>query len=241
VTTPVNIPALLHKANPTVKIENGQVITSSVEVARVFDKRHDDVLKSIRKLRSDVPAECLRNFAEASVEVRQPRGGTASYPVYHLTRDGFTLLAMGFTGKKALAFKLAYIDAFNRMEATLSGADNMPANRPAEVPPAPPSPLPLPPVSPPTKTLTFSVPVGGNDHRWLLHTDRHGREHVTALSHDTHIGTPAQLVQTLMESPADLHLSLDQQLTIVGTFLRNAHHAAAGYGKRLDLKPGSRT
>lgn len=60
----------------------------------------------------------LRNFEE-TVELRaNPSGGAAiPSPGYCITRDGFTLLAMGFTGKKALAFKLAYIDAFNAMAA----------------------------------------------------------------------------------------------------------------------------
>lgn len=59
----------------------------------------------------------LRNFAEGYYTL--PQTGTQQHPYYNLTRDGFFLLAMGFTGKKALQFKLAYIDAFNRMEAQL--------------------------------------------------------------------------------------------------------------------------
>lgn len=94
-------------------------ITLSTDLARHFGKRHDDVLRTIRNLLPQLSAEHLRNFAEASVEVESGNGAKASYPAYRLTRDGFTLLAMGFTGKKALAFKLAYIDAFNRMEAEL--------------------------------------------------------------------------------------------------------------------------
>jgi len=218
-SNPVNIPALLHKAKPAVKIEGGKVITSSVEVARVFDKRHDNVLRDIQNLRKDLPAECLLNFEEASVTVTQPKGGTATYPAYHLTRDGFTLLAMGFNGKKALAFKLAYIDAFNKMEAELSGR---------ALPPPPPV---------PTRTLTFTVPVGEIGHRWLLHTDKQGREIVTPLSPDTHISTPAKIVDVLMKSPADLHVTYEQQLTIVSACLRNLQHAAAGHARRLDLKP----
>jgi len=236
-TQPVNIPALLHKAKPAVKIENGKVITSSVEMARVFDKQHRHVLDAIKNLLADLPPEYLPNFRQASVEVQQPNGGTAKYPAYHLTRDGFTLLAMGFTGKKALAFKLAYIDAFNRMETSLR-APEIP-RRP--LPPLPSEPLPPPPPKPaPTKTLTFTVPLGEIGHRWLLHTDHHGREHVTPLTPETHIGTPAKIVSMLMTCPADLHLDYGQQLAIINTFLHNLHQAAAGYGKRLGLKPGGR-
>ncbi|RRD41630.1 hypothetical protein EII18_08450 [Comamonadaceae bacterium OH3737_COT-264] len=104
---------------PTLAVVDGQATTLSTDVARHFGKRHDDVLRSIRGLIVQMPEGHLRNFAEASVEVEQPNGGKATYPAYRLTRDGFTLLAMGFTGKKALAFKLAYIDAFNQMEAAL--------------------------------------------------------------------------------------------------------------------------
>ena len=59
--------------------------------------------------------------------------------MYLLTRDAFTLLAMGFTGSRALAFKVAYINAFNRMEQLLTGRAE------AQAIPAPtvsPSPLP---------------------------------------------------------------------------------------------------
>ncbi|MPM83829.1 hypothetical protein SDC9_130898 [bioreactor metagenome] len=70
-----------------------------------------------------LPDEHLRNFAQVSVEVEAGNGAKGCYPAYRMTRDGFTLLAMGFTGKKALQFKLAYIDAFNRMEAKLHGGD----------------------------------------------------------------------------------------------------------------------
>ena len=92
--------------------------TTSQQVAVVFGKRHDDLLKRIRALVSDLPADRLGYFAE-TVEMRLNPSGGAMIPSasYTITRDGFTLLAMGFTGKKALAFKLAYIDAFNAMAA----------------------------------------------------------------------------------------------------------------------------
>jgi len=119
--TPVNIPALAHSARPVVQIENGQAITISTEVARVFGKQHRHVLDAIRALLADLGEDRLPNFRQ-TVETRpNPSGGEPiKSPAYHLTRDGFTLLAMGFTGKRALAFKLAYIDAFNKMEAELA-------------------------------------------------------------------------------------------------------------------------
>ncbi len=103
-----------------VSIQNGKAATTSNVVAATFGKQHDDVLRRIRNLIAQLDVDRLRNFAETVVERANPSGGdTIKSPAYLLTRDGFTLLAMGFTGKKALQFKLAYIDAFNTMEAEL--------------------------------------------------------------------------------------------------------------------------
>jgi Rha family phage regulatory protein len=104
---------------PILVVVDGIPTTTSLDVARVFTKRHDIVLRSVENLRQQVPHERLHNFAETSTVINMPNGGTREERAYRLTRDGFTLLAMGFTGKKALTFKLAYIDAFNRMEAAL--------------------------------------------------------------------------------------------------------------------------
>jgi len=120
---PINIPALAQRAHPLVQISDGQAITVSTEVSRVFEKRHDHVLDAIRSLLKELPADSLPNFRETEIARPSPLNGEPiKSPAYHLTRDGFTLLAMGFTGKRALAFKLAYIDAFNKMEAALANA-----------------------------------------------------------------------------------------------------------------------
>ena len=105
--------------SPAITIVEGKPTTLSTDMARHFGKRHDNVMQTISALRAQVPSEHLLDFQEVSVEVEAGQGAKVSYPAYRLTRDGFTLLAMGFTGKKALAFKLAYIAAFNRMEAEL--------------------------------------------------------------------------------------------------------------------------
>lgn len=89
--------------------------TTSRQVAAVFGKRHDHVLARIRILLSELPADRLPYFREC-FEINELANGKTE-PLYTITRDGFTLLAMGFTGKKALEFKLAYIDAFNAMAA----------------------------------------------------------------------------------------------------------------------------
>lgn len=109
------IPALGASA-PSVTLIEGVPTTTSNQVALHFGKAHEDVLRRIRTLTADAPADFnARNFA--AVDFTDAKGERR--PAYRLTRDGFTLLAMGFTGKKALTFKLAYIDAFNRMEQAL--------------------------------------------------------------------------------------------------------------------------
>lgn len=90
-------------------------LTTSNNIADVFGKRHADVIRAIDNLMKDLPEEHQRNFA--LVEYIDEKG--EKRPAYKINRDGFTLLAMGFTGKKALAFKLAYIEAFNAMEKKL--------------------------------------------------------------------------------------------------------------------------
>lgn len=106
---------------PIVSITNNSVTTLSIDVASFFGKRHSDVLRSIKSLISQIPNR-LRIFAPTVVERENPSGGApVKSPAYSMSRDGFTLLAMGFTGPKALLFKIAYIEAFNRMEAQLRG------------------------------------------------------------------------------------------------------------------------
>ena len=113
---------------PTLAVVDGIPTTTSSDVAIHFGKPHNEVLRRIRNLIEQLPDDRLSNFAQ-TVETRvNPSGGAPiESPAYRITRDGFTLLAMGFTGKKALAFKLAYIDAFNRMESQLHAHAGKPA------------------------------------------------------------------------------------------------------------------
>jgi Rha family phage regulatory protein len=91
-----------------------QVSTTSVLVAEKFNKRHDDVLKAIRNV--DCSDEFrARNFAASSYKSLQNR----DLPMFIITRDGFTLLMMSFTGGKAATFREEYINEFNRMEKLL--------------------------------------------------------------------------------------------------------------------------
>lgn len=101
---------------------NGKAVTTSRKVAEVFEKQHKNVLQSIREL--EIPEDFDRlNFQ--LVEYKDAKG--EQRPEYLITRDGFTLLAMGFTGSKAMQFKLAYIEAFNAMEKELSESLPCPA------------------------------------------------------------------------------------------------------------------
>lgn len=98
--------------NELVIMHNKQAVTTSLRVAEVFGKDHKHVLETISNLAAEKSA--AKFFAEATYDNRGKQ-----YPMYYMNRDGFTLLAMGFTGKKALQFKINYIQAFNSMEATL--------------------------------------------------------------------------------------------------------------------------
>lgn len=106
--------------NGLVMVNHDQVVTTSLKVAEYFGKPHKDVLKSIRTL------ECSTEFTERNFspcfyfsELRN--NVKRKLPMYYMTRDGFTLLVMGFTGKIAARFKEAYINAFNEMERKLAG------------------------------------------------------------------------------------------------------------------------
>lgn len=106
------VPALI-----TVK---GHAVALSTDVAAYFGKRHNHVIRDIENLLSQLGEEHLLNFEEMLIDVVIGNGAVRKSRAFYMNRDGFTLLAMGFTGSKALQFKLAYIDAFNKMEAELS-------------------------------------------------------------------------------------------------------------------------
>ena len=95
--------------------QNDQVITTSLLVAETFEKEHRNVLKAIRKLMSATNVAVAQMFDETTYVNEQGK----EQPMFVMNRDGFTLLAMGFSGEKALEFKVKYINAFNKMEAEL--------------------------------------------------------------------------------------------------------------------------
>ena len=96
--------------------QNGEPVVSSRQIAENFDKNHRDVLRAVDNLKEDV-----RNFAQMFFESTEPDSYGREQRAYLMNRDGFTLLAMGFTGKAALEWKLKYIAAFNEMEKKLTG------------------------------------------------------------------------------------------------------------------------
>ena len=114
---------LLSDPVPSVSLHDGRPATTSLEVAKFFGKTHFHVMRSIKDLIEQLSDNFNQsNFGLASYLDEQAK----SRPMYIIKKDGFMLLVMGYTGKKALALKLAYIEAFNRMEAELAKR-----NRPA--------------------------------------------------------------------------------------------------------------
>lgn len=116
--------------NHVVKFEqqNHRVFCTSMDIARVFGKRHDHVLRDIENILNDLreigTSYELSNFGEVVriSKTTNPKNGklvNRKIPMYNLTRDGFSLLAMGFTGKKAMKWKMSFLNAFNQMERSL--------------------------------------------------------------------------------------------------------------------------
>lgn len=100
-----------------IKYENDQLLVTSLQVAKDFNKNHQHVMRDIRKLIDGGVQNWTDLFHEDSYIHEQNK---QEYPMYLMTRDGFTLLAMGFTGKDALEWKMKYIQAFNEMERKLN-------------------------------------------------------------------------------------------------------------------------
>lgn len=95
---------------------DGKVFADSRDIAEKFGRRHDNVLAAVDGLIKDAPSTIL-NFKEGVYTLEKT--GKQKHRFFEMTRDGFTLLVMGFTGKKALEWKVKYIEAFNKMEQGL--------------------------------------------------------------------------------------------------------------------------
>lgn len=100
--------------NSLVQVNDGQIVVESRKIAKHFDKQHKHVLDAIENITAE-------NSAVTSMfcETTYTAGTGKAYKEYLMNRDGFSLLVMGFTGKKALEWKIKYIQAFNAMEDEL--------------------------------------------------------------------------------------------------------------------------
>lgn len=101
--------------NLVFKGNEGQALTNSLLIAEKFGKYHKHVIQSIKDLITSA-----EKSANLFIESEYPDSYGRPQPMYAMNRDGFTLLVMGFTGDKALQFKLDYIEAFNRMEKSIA-------------------------------------------------------------------------------------------------------------------------
>lgn len=93
---------------------NDQAMTSSLLVAKEFGKEHNKVVRDINNLACSQEFRAA-NFGESSYVSEQGK----EFPMFTMTKDGFSFLVMGYTGKKAAQFKEAYINAFNKMESEI--------------------------------------------------------------------------------------------------------------------------
>lgn len=97
-------------------LKNEEAMADSLTVAEMFKKRHSDVVRAIEtKLQNDSTQNCVKCFIKTRYKDPSGKWNTK----YLMNRDGFSFLVMGFTGKKADAWKWKYIDAFNKMETVI--------------------------------------------------------------------------------------------------------------------------
>lgn len=102
--------------NQLVFQSKNQIVTSSRNVARDFERKHKDVLEAIDRIIEGVAENSADLFYSTTYTHEQNK---QQYREYLMNRDGFTLLVMGFTGRKAMQFKMNYMKAFNQMEKQL--------------------------------------------------------------------------------------------------------------------------
>jgi Rha family phage regulatory protein len=119
-----------------VTLIDGVPTTTTREIAEAFGKRHDDVLRIVRQRTDESGDWGVRNFTETVTTRANPSGGAPiESPVIRMTEKGFMFVVQKFTGKKAVATQIKYVDEFERMRNALNGQQT-PA-LPAPTPPAP--------------------------------------------------------------------------------------------------------
>lgn len=105
-----------------ITVIDGKPTTNTRDIAEVFGKQHDNVLRDVRQRMAEVGDEWrLLNFEETVVERKNPSGGEPiKSPVIRMTEKGFMFVVQKFTGKKAVAMQIAYVDEFERMRNALT-------------------------------------------------------------------------------------------------------------------------
>lgn len=112
-----------------IQVVNNKTMTTSLVVAEKFNKNHKNVMDKIDRLISEIEIGLILSQSNLFQKSEYLDSYNRPQPMYYMDRDGFTLLAMGFTGKEALEWKLKYIQAFNEMEKRLSSSTTLPDNR----------------------------------------------------------------------------------------------------------------
>lgn len=104
--------------NELIDVKNDEAVTTSLQVAEAFGKRHDKLISEIERKYPNLlsPQNGGARFFRKGTYMNRGK----KYPMYYMNRDGFSLLVMGFTGEKALEWKLKYIEAFNQMESYIN-------------------------------------------------------------------------------------------------------------------------
>ncbi|EJD9632461.1 Rha family transcriptional regulator, partial [Campylobacter coli] len=105
--------AVINGVDVELEVANDQVTTTSLDIAAVFNKRHDNIIAKIETFPKD-------SFTDLNFKASKYIDSTGRIlPCYKITRDGFSLLVMGFTGEKAYKWKVEFIKVFNEMEKRL--------------------------------------------------------------------------------------------------------------------------
>lgn len=178
---------------PHVAVINGAIKTTSLKVAEHFEKNHYDVLRAIKNL------ECSQDFNDrnfAFVEYTDAKG--EKRPAYEMTKDGFSFLAMGFTGAKAAQWKEAYINAFNAMADSLAHRGN-------------------------TIDLSLTLPIG--KHRYLI-TSIDGELRMNPVDDAAYVLTAEQIKNNLTDILPN-HRLMDRQTAILVDALRSHQQGEA--------------
>lgn len=114
--------------NELVCIKRNEPVADSLQIAEMFGKRHDRVLRAIDNTIKTLPKNGERSNGNLMfIPSKKKMADGQMHRMYYMNRDGFSLVVMGFTGSKAMEWKLKYIEAFNRMEEIIRDPERMTA------------------------------------------------------------------------------------------------------------------